>query len=327
MKRFLFALAGSLVLLAAPSAGRAARVEADPNKEYPISSEAGPYIICVRAYNGPNSRSMANQLTLYLRKNGWPAYVFDYSAEEKRKAQELLDERYRNLPPDVPRRKTIRVEDQWAVFIGGYKDFDSASDDLPKLKKTPWDVPELKPLCDHTTGQTSGGARVYQISPFAYAIAARNPTVQVPKPDPNAPDPAWKDLNDGRPYNLLGCPKPWTLAVKQFQAPAMIQARSASSKFLDMLSFGKNSEDLLVVTAKQAEEVARVLREMKFQAYVLHTRGGSVVTVGGFDGPDDPALRQTAEAIKGRIFKGTNIAVDPMFKFFDQPLPMKVPKL
>ena len=34
MKKYLFALAGALALLGAPAAGRAARVEADPNKDY-----------------------------------------------------------------------------------------------------------------------------------------------------------------------------------------------------------------------------------------------------------------------------------------------------
>lgn len=327
MKEFLLALAGGLALLAVPAAGRAARVEADPDKEYVISPEAGPYVICVNAYTGPRARELANRLALHLRQNGWPAYVFDYSAEEKRKAQELLDERYKALPPDAPRpRKTIRVEEQWGVFIGGYRDFDAAGRDVPRLKdkdRTPWPNME-KTAFGHTFNTETG--QIFQVSPYAYAIASRNPTVPVPKTDPNAPDPRWKDLNDGRPYNLLKCGKPWTLAVKQFQGTGVIQSRSAPSKFLDMLGVGGKSGEVLDATAKQAEEVARVLRELKFDAYVLHTRGGSVVTVGAYDSADDPRLRQAAERLAG---KRLNVPGDKdgLFQLFVQPLPMKVPQL
>jgi hypothetical protein len=326
MKEFLLALTGGLALLAVPAAGRAARVEADPNKEYVISPEAGPYVICVKAYTGPRARELANQLALHLRQNGWPAYVFDYTAEEKRKAQELLDERYRALPPDAPRpRKTVHVEEQWGVLIGGYRDFDSASRDVPKVKdksRTPW--PKMdKTAFDHFVKPDTG--EVYQVSPYAYALATRNPTVRAPKADPNAPDPRWKDLNDGRPYNLLKCGKPWTLVVKQFQGIGVMQSRSESSKFLELLSFGSKPGDVLEASAKQAEEVAKFLRAANFEAYVLHTRSGSIVTVGAYDSADDPRLRQTAEKLAGKRL--INNDKDGLFQLFPQPLPMKVPQL
>jgi hypothetical protein len=333
MKRLLFALAVGLALLAVPATGRAARVEADPNKEYPVSPEAGPYVICVTAYTGPSAHHLANQLTLHLRQNGWPAYVFDYSAEERRKAQELLDERYKNLPPDVPRRKTVRVEEQWGVLIGGYRDFDGASNDIPKVRQTPW--PNLdKTGFDHVTDPSNGA--IYQVSPYAQCLATRNPTVRVQKADPNAPDPYWKELNSGRPYNLFKCGKPWTLAVLQFHGTGVIQPRSASSKFLDMLGVGNKSGDMLEASARQAEEVARYLHteqvarilrdvlrdeEPNLEVYVLHTRSGSIVTVGAYDSKDDRRLQQAAQRLRGMRFGATGI------QFFEQPMPMKVPEL
>jgi len=157
-------------------------------------------------------------------------------------------------------------------------------------------------------------------------IATRNPTVRAQKADSGAPDPAWKRLNAGRPYNLLDCRKPWTLAVKQFHGTGMIQPRSAASVFLDTIGLGGKSGDVLEAGAAQAEEVARVLRkELKpgYEAYVLHTRTGSIVTVGGYDSPDDPQLQQTAKALRNLKF---GLSADAI-QFFAQPLPMKVPQL
>ena len=322
MKKYLFALAGILALLAAPAAGRAARVEADPNKEYPVTPEVGPFVICVKGYTGPRAHELARQLVLHLRQNGWNAYVFDYTAEEKRKAQEYLDERYKNVPPEARPHKTIRVEDQWGVLVGGYADFDGASHDIEKVKKTPWPTFDSTGF-DHFVDADS--KKLYQVSPYAQCIATRNPTVprQQQQADTAAADPAWKQLNDGRPYNLLAkCRKPWTLAVAQFQGTAVIQPRSAASQFLNAIGLGGRSDDMLEASAKQAEEVARYLKQnMQLDVFVLHTRSGSIVTVGGYDSKDDERLLKMAQRLHGLVFQGTPI------KLFDDPRPMQVPQL
>jgi len=316
MKRFLCVLAGVLAFLAVPVAVQA-KVEADPNKEYVISPEAGPFVICVKPYLGSDAHADANRLTLHLRQHGWPAYVYDYTPEEKRKAKEWLDARYANVPPEARPHKTIRVEDQWGVLIGGYRDFDSASRDIPKVKQTP-EPPEKR--IDFIDG---GTRQAYQLSTYAQCIATRNPTVRAPQADPTAADPAWKRLNEGRPYNLLKCGKPWTVAVVQFQGTGVLQPRSMASEFLSAVGLGGKSGDFLEASAAQAEEVARVLRLQKFDAYVLHTRSGSVVTVGAFDRMDDPAIQQVAHRLAGG---GIGVTKDAI-KFFEKPIPMKVPQL
>jgi hypothetical protein len=322
MNKYLFALAGGLVILAA-SPGHAAPVEADPNKEYVLTPEVGPCVICIKGYTGSSARRLANQLALHLRQNSFPAYVYDYSAEERRKIKEILEERYRNVP-EMARRRTIRVEDQWGVLVGGYPDLDSASQDLNRIKKLPFHnlgKNELDYVPDMNTG------RLLAVSPYAHCFATRNPLVPQPKPDPTAPDPAWKYLNEGRPYNLLDCGKPWTLAVKQFQGVNVVQARSASSKFLEVLGMGKSGE-MLAASAKQAEEVVRVLRKLGYEAYVLHTRTASIVTVGAFDKPDDQRLQQAQMQLRKLTFQNPS---DPQaaqfFQFFAQPMPMRVPQL
>ena len=79
-----------------------ARVEADPGKEYPLTPQAGAYVICVKGYTGPNAHTLANKLALYLRQQGlWTREVtgFDPGADRAR-----LDPYcpVRNVTPDYP---------------------------------------------------------------------------------------------------------------------------------------------------------------------------------------------------------------------------------
>jgi hypothetical protein len=323
MRKLLFAVTSSFALLVVVETAPAARVEADPNKQYFLTPAAGPYIICVKGFIGENAQKLANQLTLHLRQQGYPAYVFDYTAEEERKAREMLAERYR-MAPELARTRRVRIEKQWGVMIGGYQDMESASKDIAKVKKLPWSEAG-------TDGVVDSQGQILRVSPYAHAFATRNPLVPVQPVDPTSPDPLWKDLNAGRPYNLLKCGKAWTLAIKQFQGGNIVQPRSGASDFLTKLGFGSKSSDLLDASAKQAEEVARLLRAMKppLDAYVLHTRGASIVTVGAFDSFDDPRLKQMQQQLRGGALKGlsgTDPQVAQLFRFFPEPMPMKVPQ-
>jgi hypothetical protein len=158
------------------------------------------------------------------------------------------------------------------------------------------------------------------VNPFATAFVTRNPSVRHDSAaDKNKPDPFWKELNAGRPYNLLDCKQPWTLVVKEFQGAEAI-GRAPSNSFLTMLGLGSNLGLSLDNAAKQAEEVARVLRGMGFEAYVLHTRNSSVLTVGGYDSADDPRLLQMHKQMHNAQF-------GPAVQFWANPLPMAVPRL
>jgi hypothetical protein len=65
-----------------------------------------------------------------------------------------------------------------------------------------------------------------------------------------------------------------------------------------------------------------MLRSGKVEAYVLHTKYGSVVTVGGYDTPDDPRLRQMQERF-ARLSQDPNYA---RLEFLATPVPMPVPR-
>jgi hypothetical protein len=163
------------------------------------------------------------------------------------------------------------------------------------------------------------------VNPFVTAFVVHNPTVPMEQPDRSKPDPALQALNAGRPYNLFRCGKPWTLVVKDFPGSAALQPRSsAGSSFLASLGIGSKAEDVLDAGAKQAEELARVLREMKLDAYVLHMPKVSLVTVGAYDGLHDPRLEQMQRQLTNLQIKAPGGQL-VLVQCFAQPAPMPVP--
>ncbi len=169
------------------------------------------------------------------------------------------------------------------------------------------------------------------ISPFKTAFVVHNPTLPMEK-EKEKPDPFLKDLNAGESYSLLHhCKKPWTLAVKDFTGAAVVQQQtSAPSTFLDKIGLGR-SGDRLTASAMQAHELARVLREnLHLEAYVLHTRNRSVVSVGGFDSLQDPKMEQMQRQLAGFKLQAPPQMANPQAPqqslLWQQPMPMEVPR-
>jgi hypothetical protein len=321
-------LSGGLVWLAPCQA--APRVEADPNKLYPVGPEAGPWMVCATYYTGPDAPELARQLVLWVRaKQNLPAYQFNRGAEERAKQQQEIEEAKR-LNPNARVRHYQPVPEELAVLIGGYADPEAANRALKEIKKLPMPELDLGPgktttdvIIDGRPAERGGvqgtEVRYIAVNPFQTSFVCRNPATQQQQQasDP-CKDPLLKDLNNGRPYNLMTCPKPYTLAVLELPGECSVGAQSGDSSFLHGLTGGKGGS-VLDAKAKQAEELARVLREMKFDAYVLHTRHSSVIAVGGYDRLDDPQLLQNQKQLRSLQLG--------MFHFFDQPVPIPVPHL
>ncbi len=342
MKRFWFALAG-LAALAVQSPGPA-QVANDPGRGYEVTPAAGPWLVLTTCYTGPQAKELARQLAEELRTTyKLPAYVFCYDEDKKKEEERVNKLREQQLQylrqmsqqtdPDVqihgqPLATRIhirrqRFEDQCGVLVGGYADQDTAFRELKRMK-------QLKPPDPHKVALNATwianpqkkGFEVAYLSPFNQAFVVRNPTVKAPPPeDRNKPDPFLKKLNENEQYNLLKCRKPWTLAVTQFRGPTTIQSDPGAGKsFLAKLGLGASSADALNATAVNAHNVAELLRKLNFEAYVLHTRYASVVTVGGFDRPDDPQLQAARQRIQGL---GLDRSPIPMLS---PPLPMQIPQ-
>ena len=179
------------------------------------------------------------------------------------------------------------------------------------------------------------------INPYAGAFVVANPAVvkaAQPGVAKQAVDPFVVKLNEGHPYNLLKATKGWTLAVKSFTAPVEIVNKESDTSLMKKFGMSKGS-DALAAGGEQAESMAKALRAMKdrsgqplnLEAFVLHTRNASVVTVGQYDGPDDPALLAAKRLLGGM---SANVSEDPAGlrkltntpTLFDTITPIPVPR-
>jgi hypothetical protein len=317
----------------APAAGSPGQTADDLLRAYLVTKDQGPWMICVHSYMGPEAPQMAREFVEELRTTyKLPAYVFNYGAEARRKEEERVAKLVQqqreylqqiNAIPSTPIRvKRMRIEEQCAVLVGGYKDDATARRALegikklkqPDAKKIKMDVACLSNPLTQTVEQAV-------INPFQHSFVVRNPAVPAERPvvEKTAPDPFWKQLNADEPYSVYKCPKPVTLAIKQFQGAAVVQPKSATSAFLSKLGFGGRDGEMLNAAAMNAHNLADVLRKGGLEAYVLHTRYNSIVTVGAFDGPEDPRLKRMQHQIAsaGQL---------EYLQLFAQPMPMEVPK-
>jgi hypothetical protein len=325
MKKLFFALAGLIVASSAY-----AQLGSDPSKDYAVTPEVGPWMICVTYYEGKGAPQLAHELiTEIRRKHGLPAYVYNRADEERRKhleerRQQL--EQLKRLQEQYPDAKlpirAPRIEEQCAVLIGGYKDMDAARKALEKIKKLPppseklmhWGT-EVRPL-ENAGPERQAEIRAAPLNPFLTSFVTRNPSLPQRPSEPTS-DPFLKELNAGEDYSLLKCKKPWTMMVAVYHGMATIETKKGRTGFEEWWS--KSSGEMLAASGQNAHNLAEAMRKLGFEAYVLHTRKCSVVTIGSFDRNDDPRMQRLQTEL------ATNVQLGPRLQLLPQPVPMPVP--
>jgi hypothetical protein len=307
MKRLLLALAIAGLLL--PRSAFADPVDADPSKSYPLTAEAGPWLICAACYVGDDAPHLAQQMVYLIRSQcHLPAFVMNYGDEERKRQMEHIREireRYTQYKGPVP---GTRITEQCAVLVGGYKDCDAATHALKRFKTLDPECPvELRPKLfltpteNATPDERAMATKVKNgipLIPFARSFVTRNPLVAPERPREKIADPALKKFNAYEEYSLLKCKKRYTALVAAYQGLSTIQGDSAPSSFWDSL-WRKNRGTMLEASAQNAHNLAPILQRLKLgEVYVLHTRQGSLVTIGGFDDPNDPEIQRIQRTLE-----------------------------
>lgn len=327
-----------------------------------VRPEHGGWMIVVKSYSGDGSQKFAEELAAEIRQtHKAAAWLFEWGGEERRHEEQRRDEvrqRYRKEyepflqvkeelrakaaqqgtefldTPATFRLPTVNYTEQWAVLVGGFKDMDAARAALNTVRT--WPAPKNTALLDKAlvAGGGAKGEGTY-LNPFPNAFVVPNPSVR--RSDPNqAPlaDPAIVKLNEAEPLSLLQARKPWTLLVKRFIVPNRVTGTETQATALERLFSEDTAAKWLELTARQARELATALRHEKmrphpFETYVLHARTESVVTVGQFDGPDDPALVQAYQELAALTFRVDYKDGRPseVKKMFDAITPMRVPRV
>jgi hypothetical protein len=315
---------------------------------YQVTERAGPWMILAASCTGAFSADLAEQMVRQLRQqHRLPAYVWSFSDQKRHQEEEEYNQRMKANPNMPFRRRYTRMQEHWGVLIGGYSSSEDAHKALLKVKQLP--SPDIylpsgeRALSRmNVTGERQNkrtkrverqSAGEMEVNPYQRAFVIHNPAVPREQTNPTADDPLLKELNDGRPYNLLRCKKKWTLVVKFYQGAGMLQQAGTRQKeggIIDQL-FGDKSRKILDAGTTQAENMAKFLRQIRspfnFEAYVLHTRNGSLVTIGGFDSLEDPACQAAREKIgRLRLHYDGGQPLDNMHQLFDQPMPMQIPR-
>lgn len=306
---------------------------------FAITPQAGQWVVLVASFMGEQSGQLAYDFTLELRQHyHLNAYIYNRSADQRREAEadrqktiqhEMEIVREHGGDPEqvhlhVPR---IHVQDQYAVVIGGYPDVDAAHDALLKIRKLPPPSKRFMDCIAHVQddGRSHGAAGPQYLNPFERPMAIPNPAIPH-QPRAFEPDPFWKKLNENESYSLLKCRKPWTLVILELQGATVVQTEDKKQSLLEKLFTHDKAAEYLDATASQVHELAKALHEapqLRLETYVLHTRSSSILTVGGFDSPNDPelkAMQQKLAAMKLIPQRGAQ------FHCFEKPLPMQVPR-
>jgi hypothetical protein len=303
---------------------------------FPIPPEAGQWVICAAHYPGREGLDWAIQTVNELRtKYRYQAYIFDRGAE-LREQQDREWEEYKKRMHGAPvRRRIVRIEDEFAVLIGGFKDFDQATAGLAKVRALP--MPKLKAKPGMTPYQTvvytvpeEQKVKAIDVNPYTQALVVRNPRATASTEKPKA-DPFLKQLNAEEEYSLLNNKKKYTLMVKEYQGASVVESevggKSTGGGLMGLFNLGTKSETSLSASAAQAHALAKMLRSDKIglEAWVLHTRRSSIVTVGGFDSQNDQAILNTARKLAGLRFTPQGGTHDPI-GLMPNPLVVEIPR-
>jgi hypothetical protein len=347
------ALAVGLAPAAVAQPARSPFTPADdaPNYRYAVAPQAGEWLICVQTFKGEMAQQLAEEMAEIIRQDyKLPAYLYDRgrkqrAAEEQRirEVRQKYDETLNQLKAQgiEPIGQSFRVrtfraiEDEFAVLIGkpnrNLKDIEAARDFLDDVRK-------LKPPPERYSNKAfigiedPEGKKVRQVgtasvNPFVMAMVAHNPSISMERKqdDPEKADDFLKELNASEKLSVLRCKKPWTLVVKVFQGPAMLAPKSPS--LMAKIGLGKKEPEYLNAGAQNAHVIAEALREMKpsFEAYVMHHRSYSIVTVGQYNSYDDPELVSAQKTLANLQMKDQKSGV-ALVTLSAQPLPMKIPR-
>jgi hypothetical protein len=88
---------------------------------------------------------------------------------------------------------------------------------------------------------------------------------------------------------------------------------------------GRTDGAMLERMAQQAHALAKALRAMRYDAYVLHTRYESFVCVGEYDSKEDAELKANAKALANLPLKDqkTGTVIETLM---EKPLPAAIPR-
>ncbi len=281
------------------------KIEADPSKTYTLDKVHGPWMIMVASFHsaftngekqlGKTPMEAAQALVLELRQSKIPAYIYEVKGKnESLKSQDLLGREQR--------MKNMRVVDSICVLAGNYPTIDA-----PKAQQTLKYIKQLQPKClatgiDYVKSPGRPG-------PLSKAFLTPNPllTFEELEAAKQASDPLLVSLNNGEQFSLYENTGKFTLVIARFSGKTINVVNESMEKAESYFTDGGNDLDQagdsacdLVIALRSREPLSKFdhpdfadfAAYSRVDAYVWHDRTSSIVTVGSFESPNDPAIRK-----------------------------------
>lgn len=272
------------------------KLEADPNKDYPLTENHGPWLILCSTFLGEDAEAQAKQLVHELRSEfKLAAYVhkqkWDFSSPVGGRG---FDE---HGQPKKMKYRNYQEREEIAVLVGDFP----AGDD-PEAKKTLDKIRYAHPNCldpNYIAANKQENARALsgwraalsantsesnRRGPMAKAFMVTNPLFPDDYFKPKGLDPLVEKMNEGVEYGLLKANGRYTVKVATFQGSAL----SMPKEVAEVEKGRKQLTSRLEQAAYQAHMLTIALRQKGYEAYEFHDHASSIVTVGSFDSYGTP---------------------------------------
>lgn len=271
-----------------------AQIEADPNKDYALSKNRGPWMIMVTTFLptgedgevdvGKSPIQAAKDLVLEMRRDGMPAYHFEYEpSNEITVFRDSLDRENR-----MKNQRHVKIV---CVMAGNYKTMKEAQASLAWVKRY-----NPKSLTEGVYFKPSKARPTILSGAFITLNPMLSPMeIQALQPI----EPTLIALNNGERFSLFDNKKKYTLVVARISGKNVViknnNPEETANNFFKTTSLheaGFSARELVeTLRAKQDPQD----RYNNIEAYVWHDLNESIVTVGSFDSPNDPKINMYLE--------------------------------
>lgn len=269
------------------------RVEADPNGDYTLTEQNGPWLIMAMSFNGEGGDVEARELVTELRtKYNLPAfyYAMTFKLEDERPGRGI--DTY-GAPIKRRYQRGSQVLEH-AVLVGEFEHIDNPEAQALLDRVKTLEPESLKLESGEATSQSLVAVRQLQRSvkqklgkqvnrgPMGHAFLTRNPMLPKEYFAPVGVEPEVAKWNKDFEHSLLKCPGKYTIKVATFSGKTSL--KDANDANADGPKIRRaEANDSLVKAIEKAHNLTVALRSKGWEAYEFHDRYESYVTVGSFD--------------------------------------------
>ena len=266
------------------------RVAADPNADYRITEEEGPWLIMAATFSGEGAEEQAEELVLELRKRyKLKAYLhemsFDFSESTKGRGIDRHGDSIR-----MRYRRDGKMH-EIAVLVGNFPSVEHGG-----VQRTLSKIKTLRPRAlsldrdRKQTNQSLAALRRVQTAilpdghenkkkgPMGKAFITRNPLLPREHFVSQGLDDLVLRMNKGVKHSLLDCKGKYTVKVATFTGIVVIDQHK-----VQQYNKRKDLPSRLEQAAVKSHDLTLALREKGYDAYEFHDRYASIVTVGSFN--------------------------------------------